>query len=760
MSGQFLHIVVKQLGIDVVVTLYDQNGTPLVEVNSPDDTQEPEQILLITKTDGSYRLQVRSLNSGRYEVRIAELRKAEPDDEGRIEKSIAAQLAYEEGKLLLKKATGEGEQLRSEEKGNLLMVTIGKFTTSLGQWQKIGNRYGEAYALSYRSIIYYLFGNTQEALCSLNIALSLFEELGDRYGEGSTLLLLSQIYYKTKNTQMALEYSQRAQALLKSVGDHIGEVTALNNIGVCYGELGKFEDKQKAQEYLREALRLSEEVGYHKGKASSLNNLGAVYDSLGEEQNALNNFNEALNIYQKLGSQSGKLEVLNNIGKVYYTLRDKRAFENFKQALELSQELGDKTNEASILSNLCGLYNIIGKSRDITPNYCNRALELHKTNKDSSGEAYAANNTGRFYQLSGDKQKALDYYHQALSLFQGVGNLYGEAAVLNNISRIYYFYGEAQKALGYCNRALSLQEIVGDKTGQALTLSDIAVIKRDCGDLDEALKQIKKSIEILESLQTKIDVQELRTSYFVSVQDRYDFYIDLLMRLHKQAPSNNYAALALEASEQARARTLLEIIKDARIDFRQGVPQELLDRERNLKQQLHVIANKRLRLMKYLDHKDNREAELEDINKEIERLTDELQRVEAQICKDNPRCQAVKDQESLTLANIQKEALDTDTLLLEYALGKERSYLWLVTSSSIESFELPSREEIEKVALQFYQLLTARERKDFEDEENEMLWERVKEADSNYPQVAAKLSNILLGPITNQLGNKRLLIVG
>ncbi|MEW6732267.1 MAG: CHAT domain-containing protein, partial [Acidobacteriota bacterium] len=42
----------------------------------------------------------------------------------------------------------------------------------------------------------------------------------------------------------------------------------------------------------------------------------------------------------------------------------------------------------------------------------------------------------------------------------------------------------------------------------------------------------------------------------------------------------------------------------------------------------------------------------------------------------------------------------------------------------------------------------------------EMLWERVKEADSNYPQVAAKLSNILLGPITNQLGNKRLLIVG
>ena len=43
------------------------------------------------------------------------------------------------------------------------------------------------------------------------------------------------------------------------------------------------------------------------------------------------------------------------------------------------------------------------------------------------------------------------------------------------------------------------------------------------------------------------------------------------MQLHKQQPSKGYAALALQANEPTRARSLLELLKAANADIRQGV---------------------------------------------------------------------------------------------------------------------------------------------------------------------------------------------
>lgn len=75
------------------------------------------------------------------------------------------------------------------------------------------------------------------------------------------------------------------------------------------------------------------------------------------------------------------------------------------------------------------------------------------------------------------------------------------------------------------------------------------------------------------------------------MQNYYEFYVDLLMQLHKQQPSQGYDALALQASERARARSLLELLAEANADIRQGVEPKLLAQERNLQQQLDVLEN-------------------------------------------------------------------------------------------------------------------------------------------------------------------------
>ncbi len=57
-----------------------------------------------------------------------------------------------------------------------------------------------------------------------------------------------------------------------------------------------------------------------------------------------------------------------------------------------------------------------------------------------------------------------------------------------------------------------------------------------------------------------------------------------------------------------------------------------------------------------------------------------------------------------TLKEIQQQ-LDRDTLLLEYSLGEERSFVWAVTPTSLRSYELPGREQIEKNARRVYERL-------------------------------------------------------
>src|SRR5437660_7359819 len=86
----------------------------------------------------------------------------------------------------------------------------------------------------------------------------------------------------------------------------------------------------------------------------------------------------------------------------------------------------------------------------------------------------------------------------------------------------------------------------------------------------------------------------------------------------------------------------------------------------------------------------------------------QYQEVEAEIRSNSPRYAALVQPVPLSLKEIQQQVLDKDTLLLEYSLGDERSYLWAITNNSVTTRELPKREEIEKTSRQVYELLTTR----------------------------------------------------
>jgi tetratricopeptide (TPR) repeat protein len=320
--GQYLHLVVDQRGIDVVVALYFPEYKKLIEVDSPKGANGPEPISVIADASSSYRLEVRSLEknapAGRYEVRIADIRTATAQDHSRV----MAERIYADGKLL--ELQGKAESLRK---------AMEKYEEALRLYRIAGDRRGEGDTLHQIGSIQASLGENRKALDYYNQALPLWQAVGDRRDEATTLNDIGLVYALLGEKQKALEYYNQALPLRRVAGDRSGEARTLTNIGAVYDSLG---EKQKALDYYSQALPLIRTVGNRSVEASTLNNIGFVYNSLGEKQKALDYYNQSLSLSRAVGNRSVEAATLNNIGLVYDSLDEKqKALAYYGQALPL-----------------------------------------------------------------------------------------------------------------------------------------------------------------------------------------------------------------------------------------------------------------------------------------------------------------------------------------------------------------------------------------------------------------------------------------
>ena len=699
-ARQFIRVVVEQRGIDVVVRLVDVDGKPIIEMDSPNGTQGPEAVSLVAEASGAYQVEVRSLEKGasvgRYEVRVSELRAATGLDRSRV----SAEKAY-----------AEGERLRAERTSASRRKAIKYYEEALQLMRSVSDRQGEALTLTNIGTIYNLLGEPQKALEYLNQALPIAQGISDHQIEAATLTNIGMVHYALGEPQKALDSYHRALPIVRAAGDRSGEAGMLTNIGTVYRLLG---EPQKALDHFAQALPLRRIVGDRRGEATTLNNIGTVYRLLGEPQKALNYFDQVLPIVRAISERRVEAATLTNIGTIYNLLGEpQKALEYLNQALPIAQAIGDRQIEAATLTSIGIAYSSSGESQKGL-DYLNRALPLRRTVGDRQGEATTLNHIGRVYHLSGEPRKALDYYNQALPIWQAIGDRNGEVAAL-------YGRARAEYALGY---------------------------------LMQASTHTEAALAIVNSLRTKVTSQDLRTSYFASVQDLYKLHIDVLMQLHNQRPTAGFDAAALTANEQARARSLLDTLVEASADIRQGVNPNLLERRRSLQHLLNMDAERLIRLLSSKHTEEDARA----MKRKIDDLLTQLLAVEAEIKAHSPRYAALTQPVPLTLSEIQMQVVDSGTLLLEYSLGEERSYLWAVTPTAKSSYELPPRAVIEAAARRCYELLTARNRYiKFETVEEKRA--RVQQADAEYSQAATALSRMLLAPVAAQLGTKRLLVV-
>jgi CHAT domain-containing protein/tetratricopeptide (TPR) repeat protein len=551
-----------------------------------------------------------------------------------------------------------------------------------------------------------------QAIVKYQAALNLWQQLENKAEQANILNKIGSAYASLGDFDNALTSFNQELSLRDPVKDRVAIVVALSNTGKIYSSIG---EQEKALTFykralshqdaiLKQALSLQDAALGKRQKGTILNNIGAAHSKLEEWDNALNYFRQALHLRGSSGTQGEVLVTLNNIIYVYYCQGDgKQVLNYFNQALLIQNEVGDR---------------------------------------DKHTESVILSNVGSVYADLKDWKQALNYLNQSLQINREIGDERGEAVTLHNIGTVYEGLKKWEQALNYFNQSLSLKSRVGDRPLEARTLFHIAKVDRNQHNFSSALANIRSAIEIVENLRTRIVSPELRTSYFATQQNIYQFKTNLLMELHKQNPLAGYDGQALETTDRAHARTLVELLTESKIDIREGIKPELLKREQDFKQNYNALEIQRIDLTS----QRRTEPELVNFYQKRANLLQDYRQLQTDIRQYNPRYAALKFPEPLTLKQIQQQVLDNDTILLAYSLGTESSYLWLVSKTKIESYELPKQAEIEKQAKYFYN-------------EQERDPERPVHLDKNN-LIGVQLSNILLQPIANKLGNKRLLIVG
>src|SRR5207237_9631728 len=86
-----------------------------------------------------------------------------------------------------------------------------------------------------------------------------------------------------------------------------------------------------------------------------------------------------------------------------------------------------------------------------------------------------------------------------------------------------------------------------------------------------------------------------------------------------------------------------------------------------------------------------------DLESELDKLQTEFDQVENQIRTASPKYAALTGNQPLSLGDVQQKVLDDGTVLLEYALGSDSTYMFAVTRSGVSHYKLQRRSDIDKL---------------------------------------------------------------
>ncbi len=642
-KGQVISLEIKQNGMDIAAKLFDNNGLLIAESDNPFSEQDVERIFAVANETGDYRLELRSKFL---------------DDKGSFNLKLNELRTADPNDFKCAEAEklfAKAQIIRSTGKTVDRETALKLYDQSLILRREIDDKTGELRTLAILSYLNRLLDNDEKSLEIANQILQFPDSVENNPYKADALYQIGQMQFLNGKFNEAVKTYKNALSLFASPSPQ--QANIYSAMGNCYQSFAEFELAETAFNQSLDNINQFPDI---YSEAQTRHTLGLLFITLKDWDSAIINLKIAADLREKFGNRRGLASSLSVLGMCYANVKNIPAsFEVLEKALPISQELGDKENIISTL-------------------------------------AFLAVN----YRESGNPAKAVEILKQSLELFPDKGSVSFRSTNLAlgvTLTQLSNF----SEARPYFEKALNSVRRIGDLDGETRTLYQFAKLERAENNLDAAKIKLEHALEIHEYVQAKYHnirslsaLLELRRGYF-------DLYIDVLMRLDAQRPNENFAFKAFQVSESARMRTLIWQLREAVKDTPQSVDFRIITDMQKAQQQI----GEQLALLAKAQSNINQSNNAATIETTISGLIKQVDNLKAQLRESNPNVAALAQPPTLSLAEMQAE-LDDDGILVEYSLGEQRSYLWIVGKNSFRSFVLPKRAEIELQAKIVYEILS------------------------------------------------------
>jgi CHAT domain-containing protein len=512
--------------------------------------------------------------------------------------------------------------------------------------------------------------------------------------------------------------------------------------GKTLAKLGK---APEAGRELEQSMRLWRAGGYPPGAADAAYKLGLIQKELGHSRQALDAFSQALPIYRSLKLPAMQALILNEVGQRQADFGQRtEASKSYDESLAIAEKLGLKNVEVNVLINRCKLREL-GDDLSAALQDAEIALPLAKSIRGIKEQVKLENLKGRIYVLLGEPEEALRHHQQARRLLQSQPDPELSAYTLVHFGDAYRNLHDWNRAIGNYTRAIRLWRRLGNLREESTALNNLSIVYSQTGLWQEARNTFRRVREIDQHLGDRAGaaVASVNLAWLLGPLGRYgealNLYRESLAVFQEQG----------RPSDEAVAYFGLAWIENKRGNLNEA--RRLLEKSLAIVESIRAKAESRAPRAQFLAQwQDIYDLMVEVLMKQHAREPVRGFDLLAFAASERARCRTLLDSvegrivlPSLSWADLQK-AIDPDTILLEYFLGEEKSFLWVVTSGSLNSYTLPAKARIEALAHDLHQRLARGH-----GGTNERVAIRK----------AEELSRILLGQIAGRLNCKRLLIV-
>ncbi len=539
-------------------------------------------------------------------------------------------------------------------------------------------------------------------------------------------------YYVKQNYKKALDYYKKALDIgIKIFGKNdLTIASTYNNIGICYKLM---QDYARAIVFYDNALaiklkRLDES---HPKLAPNYNNLGSCYNSLQQYEKALEYYNKGAGIIERnFGTEHPQLAPFyNNIGNCYAQLRE------FPTAL----------------------------------NYLNQAMEIRKKTfpgfNAATGDGYA--NIGDCYFKQWQYDLAMEYYQKALDYFEQKKHEYPDriASFQVQIASCFTNQGKFNEARKYFDRGLKsihykdvdfenpgrhfapdlLADFLSEKANMLVKLY---TLRKNIEDLKEAELLFDQCIKVLEFLKTGFQEGGSKQILLDNFFNTYEGAIAVCHQLHQWNKDDDLLHRAFEYAERSNNILLQESVQKTQAERYADIPQKLLEQEHELK--VDIAFYERKRFNEEQKGKEANQSKINDWNNKIFELKQSYFVLMDRFEKEYPKYYELKyASQTIPVSEIQNDLLKGDEAFVEYFVGDDHIFVFVITTDSFAMEYIPKLFPLEAWVEEFRNSIIF----------YNPLREDIAYLNQKYVNLANELYELLFVPVSQLLAGKKLIIV-